>query len=337
MHNLAILVDSILVHHAAFTDATRRIDSCFELAREVTEPVCLALIGESGTGKTRALDACYRKHPAVRLDDGMHVPILRVAAPSKPTVKGLVEVMLEGLNAPDASRGTENQQTRRLKILMRNTGTRMLMIDEFQHFYDKGTQLIMHHVADWLKILVDEIKCVLVVAGLPPCKIVIDQNEQLTRRFRAPIQLPRFSWESVDHRTEFTRILKAFYKVLSGHFDLPQLHAGAMAFRCFCATGGLIGYLAALLQQAVWDAIASERKHITLDDLNLAHERAVWNPRVSGSVPKPFGHEFQTEPTVDLLHQVSQIGTVIGFPDKPRIRCGRRSKQESVAACLVAK
>jgi hypothetical protein len=138
-------------------------------AREASEPICVALIGPSRTGKSRVLDVCERQHPKVRREDGMYVPILRVTTPSKPTVKGLAEVLLEGLGAVDATRGTENERTRRVKYLMRNTETRMLMIDEFQHFFDKGTKLIMHHVADWLKILVDETRCVLVVAGLPSC------------------------------------------------------------------------------------------------------------------------------------------------------------------------
>ena len=73
-----------------------------------------------------------------------------------PTVKSLAGVMLAALNAPDCERGTENEKSRRLRILMRETGTRMVMIDEFQHFYDRGKRQIMLHVADWLKVLIDE-------------------------------------------------------------------------------------------------------------------------------------------------------------------------------------
>ena len=198
MNSLASLVDSTLVSHAPFQAAVREIETCFEFAREASEPICVALIGPSRTGKSRVLDVCERQHPKVRREDGMYVPILRVTTPSKPTVKGLAEVLLEGLGAVDATRGTENERTRRVKYLMRNTETRMLMIDEFQHFFDKGTKLIMHHVADWLKILVDETRCALVVAGLPSCQTVIDSNEQLAGRFHAPILMPRFSWQDLE-------------------------------------------------------------------------------------------------------------------------------------------
>jgi hypothetical protein len=46
----------------------------------------------------------------------------------------------------------------------------MVMIDEFQHLYDRddrGKRQIMLHVADWLKVLIDETRSTLVVAGLP--------------------------------------------------------------------------------------------------------------------------------------------------------------------------
>ena len=101
------------------------------------------------------------------------------------------------------------------------------------------------------------------------------------------------------------------------------------------ATGGLIGYLSAFLQQAVWDAIADNRKRITLDDLNIAHQRSVWDPRSFQTLAGPFGVNFKTEPTVELLHQIDQIGTVVPT-NKPGRNHGRKPT-ESVAACLVAR
>jgi len=70
--------------------------------------------------------------------DGMEIPILYASVPPMPTVKSLAGVMLAALNAPDCERGTENEKSRRLRILMKETGTRVVMIDEFQHFYDRG-------------------------------------------------------------------------------------------------------------------------------------------------------------------------------------------------------
>ena len=344
MNSLVSLVDRTLVSHAPFQAAVREIETCFEFALEASEPICVALIGPSRTGKSRVLDACERQHPKVRREDGMYVPILRVTTPSKPTVKGLAEVLLEGMGAPDATRGTENERTRRVKYLMHNTGTRMLMIDEFQHFFDKGTNLIMHHVADWLKILVDETRCALVVAGLPSCQTVIDSNEQLAGRFHAPILMPRFSWQDLEQREEFIGILQAFHGILRQHFKTPEFQQEAMAFRFYCATGGLIGYLTKILRRSVWHAVAAERNEITLEDLCNAHEKAVWCGRVPQRLPRPFARSFKLIPTVDLLTQVSLIGTVHVPTDesdippaKPARSDRRKPGGESAAAWLVAR
>jgi hypothetical protein len=118
--------------------------------------------------------------------------------------------MLENLGAPDPGHGTENERTRRLKVLMKGAQTRMLMVDELHHFYDKGTKAIIHHVTDWLKILVDDLRCALVVAGLPSSKAVIDQNEQLAGRFQSPVHLSRFLWTKLDDRQDFIGILYEF-------------------------------------------------------------------------------------------------------------------------------
>src|SRR5271167_674214 len=83
--------------NAPFQAAVREIETCFEFALEASEPICVSLIGPSRTGKSRVLDVCEHQHPKVRREAGMYVPILRVTTPSKPTVKGLAEVLLEGL------------------------------------------------------------------------------------------------------------------------------------------------------------------------------------------------------------------------------------------------
>jgi len=62
MNSLASLVDRTLVSHAPFQAAVREIETCFEFALEASEPICVALIGPSRTGKSRVLDVCERQH-----------------------------------------------------------------------------------------------------------------------------------------------------------------------------------------------------------------------------------------------------------------------------------
>ncbi len=336
MADLRNIVDNTLVPHQAFEEATRRIEQCFAYSDNASEPICIALVGESRTGKSRVLEECDDRHPMVRNADGITTPILRVKTPSKPTVKSLAELMLRAMNDPRFDKGTENAKTVRLQTLMKNCGTRMVMIDEFQHFVDKGSQKVMHHVADWLKILVDDSRVALVVAGLPTCQAVLDQNEQLAGRFLSPLFMPRFDWHQEKQREEFEAILGAFYESLSDHFDLPVLDGPEMAFRCYCGTGGLMGYLSKFLRKVIWNAIDCNQKCIRLADLARAHQESVWDKASLPAIPNPFAEEFAIQPTDDLIARIMRIGTAIQTPPETRRKKTSHNSALTVREVLAA-
>ena len=180
------VIESTLVPHTAFADASARLRQCFEYADESPEPICFAIVGESRTGKSRILEEFEREHRPSRTEAGLIVPIVRVSAPSKPSAKSLCEILLRKLGDPKWDTGTENRKTARLEKLLKDCHCQMLMIDEFQHFFDKATHKVFHHVADWLKVLADNTRIALVVTGLESCLPVLLRSEQLSGRFLAP-------------------------------------------------------------------------------------------------------------------------------------------------------
>lgn len=337
MMNLRTIVETTLVPHTAFEEATQRLEQCFSYADGASEPICIAVVGESRTGKSRALEECFSRHPHIRLSEGLRTPILRVKTPSKPTVKSLAELMLRALGDPKAHTGSENTKTARLLTLMFLNGVKMVMIDEFQHFYDKGSHKVMHHVADWLKVLVDDARVALVVAGLPTCRAVIDQNEQLAGRFLSPVFMPRFDWHDTDQREEFVAILGAFEESIGATFDLPDFTGDEMAFRFYCGTGGLIGYLSKFLRQAVWNAIDANSKSIDLSALLHAHSQSVWAKDGPTGLPSPFDRRFTTAVTDDLLARVKTIGTPADEIRIPRNRAARQTGVVGVQSVLTAR
>lgn len=335
-NSAANIVERMVIPHTAFAEARQRIEQCFAFSAAKAEAEGLAIVGESGTGKTSVLKSFLSHHMPTRGQDGMQIPILYASVPPMPTVKSLAGVMLAALNVPDCEQGTENEKSRRLRILMRETETRMVMIDEFQHFYDRGKRQIMLHVADWLKVLIDETRSTLVVAGLPSCRVVINENEQLARRFMASIQLPRFSWTDPDQRGEFISILEEYHAQIARNFNLPVLHSDEMAFRFYLATGGLIGYLSKLLRTTLRNAADCPKPTITLEDLNTAHSQAMWFDATAKEQLRPFAHGFRPAETVEALNCAGQIGTVADPPPSPRRRPVGRRKEESINAALVA-
>lgn len=308
MGSIRNLIEHTLVPHTAFMNASSRIEQCMRYAVDSPEPICLAIVGESRTGKSRVIEEHCAKFPRHRTEEGLIVPILNVMTPSKPTVKGMVEHMLQKMGDPRFDRGTEIAKTIRLKRLMSNAGTIQIVLDEFQHFYDKGLRGVMHHMADWLKILVSDTKVALLVSGLPSCMAVLEQNEQLAGRFFAPVVMPRFDWQNTQHREEFIGILGAFQDSIGLHFDIPRLDHEEVAFRCYCASGGLMGYLINFLRQAVWNAIDANKKIITLDDLMVAHIASVWSSEETPNSLSPFSRKFQVTFSEELLTRAREIG-----------------------------
>lgn len=305
---LANLISSTLIPHTAFEKAAKRILQSCNFGLQSNDPVCLAVVGESRTGKSRLLEECGAAFPSKRTSEGIFMPVVSLSTPSKPTVKGLAADMLRAIGDPRHTEGTEIAKTARLHRLLKEIGSRVLLIDEFQHFHDKGTNEVMHHVADWLKILVDETKIVLIVSGLPSCRQVIDQNEQLSGRFLAPLVMPRFKWDDDDLREEFLAILAAFHEALSPHFDVPDMRSEEIGFRIFCATGGLMGYITRLLRQLVWNAMMEENRVLSLADFAKAHRDCHWE-REGAPMLYSFSPGFRPGPNQELIRQASMLGT----------------------------
>lgn len=329
------IVDTLLIPHGAFDEATTRLGQYLRVVQNGADSIVVPLVGESRTGKSSVLAYTELCYPRRRLDDGMRVPVLRLKTPSKPTVKGLAEQFLLALGDPRFNqRESEIEKTNRLLKQLDACGTRMVMIDEFQHFYDKGTHKIMHHVSDWLKILSDESRLAMVVSGLPTCLAVLQQNEQLAGRCMAKLTMPRFAWEDDSQRDQFIGVLEAFQRGLH-MFDMPRLDTEEMAFRFYIATGGLMGYLAKVLRQATWNAIDAESPVIGLAELSKAYRSAVLSREIS-ALTDPFLPEFESMPPDALMAQARALG--VADPeqdDKPRRR--RQKSKAELSASEVLK
>jgi hypothetical protein len=336
MNDVRKVVDNTLVPHSAFIGTMRRLTQCFDHVQDSGEPIGLAVIGESRTGKSRVLEEFYVKHPRCRTEEGMEIPIIRVKTQSKPTVKSFVELLLHNMGDPRSSTGTENRKTNRLLELMQGASTRMIMVDEFQHFYDKVSHKVMHHVADWLKNVVDEAKVALVVSGIPTCRAVLDQNEQLAGRFLAPAVMPRLLWTADEQREEFFAILAAFHESMSQYFDLPVFDHEETAFRFYCGTGGLIGYLVKMLKQAVWNALDDGARVISFEDLAKAHHMAVWEKQGFGGIA-PFDREVILAPNTRLLSAVRKIGVALDDAEAGRADKGLNKKKWTANEVLSAR
>ena len=329
---LQTTVDQILINHKAFQLAQDRIKLHLNAAQNFKEPICLAVVGESRTGKSRLLGYIAEQFPSIRSEQGMEIPVLSIETPSKPSVKGLVETLLCKIGDPIwAKRGSEIEKTERLYVLLKQTKTHTLVIDEFQHFYDKVSHKVQHYLSDWLKIFVGRSGLTLIVAGLPSSMAVINQNEQLRGRFQAPIHMPRFDWGKADERDEFISCLEAFQSGLP-RYEFPDLSSEEVAFRFYCATGGLIGYVAKILHQACLNAQTDNTVVITMADLGRAYAESVWSDAI---IPQtnPFSVDLGSLPAQVMMDIARHTGT--GTPEVTTARSRKSSGKKPLSGAEV--
>ncbi len=302
-----ISVDEVLVPHKRFDEAYHRVTNQIEASKTYADAIGMALVGESRSGKSRLIEYISQQYPRMDNCEGMVIPLLCIRTPAKPTVKGLVETLLSAIGEPLCfQRGSENEKTERLFSLLKQIKTHTIVIDEFQHFYDKTSHKIQHHLTDWLKIFMDRAGLMIILVGLPTCMGVINQNEQLRGRLLAPVLLHRFDWRNATDRAEFVACLASFADALEG-YDLPDMSSDEMAFRFYCATGGLIGYIVKLLQKACLNADIKQDPVIDLECLAIAYEEAVWVDHVM-EVPNPFAASIKQSNTERMLEAASNIG-----------------------------
>jgi hypothetical protein len=312
---------NVTIPHAASTKVTERIELLAAAKDKREDPYCVALTGPAGAGKTFTLDALYEKNSSYETPEGTVHPWLKVTAPAVPTIKNLAAAIVTALDPGASCRtSTESQITDRITRLLEECQTDVIWIDDFQHLYDRQNEKFFFDASNWLKNLIEtkknnKTKRMLIVSGLDDAMKVINHNTQLRRRFRAKLALPCFSWSDKEQRKEFSACLFGFLEHLKSQFTLRHLDDAAFFFRCYCATGGLIGYLKRLFQEVVLSAYVCKKSAIGIEDFDLAYDLYLCSSQELQNIDyRPFSQEFNPIPTEQLLTLARLIGTP---PDRP--------------------
>lgn len=287
-------------------DAFEAIEECIEDAKHGCDNRGLVILGESGTGKTHVLKKILSGYPEIRTDTGVKKIIVYVRTGSKPTTKGLAEIILHAMGDPRSDKGSVTTKTNRIRKLIKDLGVMLIIVDEFQHFVDKSSAKVQMEVVDWLKVLIEDTGVGLVVAGVPYAEAAIKINDQQTRRFKSPNIMPQYNWNNTSDRSEFRGVLKAFEKTLPG-FCFPDLSSTEMAFRFYCASSGLIGRVANIFKEVISVVLKDgRRKQVCLADLEKAAKRANF------SLPEGFEHVFSKTfnviPSEEVIDEIMQAG-----------------------------
>jgi len=272
--------------------ALSRLEELSDYECDGEEPECLAIIGDTGTGKTTLIENFVHSKPRVEHPEFTEVPVLYVEVPAKCSVKMLAALMLRAMGSPYWNRGDEVERTEQLVTLLKGCRVRMIIVDEVNHLADRGAEKSHYHVGDWIKQLIRLSRLPVVLAGTPAAAILWNTNEQLADRFREQIVLQPLSMEAGRLR-ELRSVLGAFYSLMNGVpcIDITEeAHARSIAF----ATAGRLRDVRRLLVRAVEIAAKQPRLEITRSTLDQAFLQVIY--RDAPDKRNPFSPKFDGLP-----------------------------------------
>ena len=276
------------VQHPEFHRAIREIAHIHRRYQERQLAEGLMIYGQSGAGKTTLIEFYLQQFRPRRVLGMMVIPVLYVITPVAPTIKMLAEAFLIAMGCPASSKGTTAEKLERIISFLETCHVQLIVIDEFQHFFEGRRSANARQVSDWLKNLLSRSGRPVILVGLPKSISVLNENAQLRRRFAAPFYLQPFGYLTAAQQGLFRAVLRGLQRLLP--FPCVDLSTGEMA-RCFYyASMGLIDYVIKILDHVGSRGGSGPGRLITQTDLALAFRRAIWdacpdelNPFVPGA------------------------------------------------------
>jgi len=233
----------------------------------------LAVIGETNNGKTMLLKTFYRRHVPTEEAYLEHptVPILMLQAPPEPNEGRLYADILTSLFSYAGARETADSKLQRIKMLLTNLETRMIILDEFQNTL-AGTGIRLRRFLNGIKYLGNELSIPIIVAGTPETLNVLQSDLQIANRFK-PAFLPKWGFDE-----DYLRLLVTIEPKLCLKQE-SKLHEPLIAKRLHEESEGTIGELMELLQTLAKHAILSGKETITQEMVQRAHLKTLnWKP-----------------------------------------------------------
>ena len=263
-----------VIEHPRFTAVIREIARIHQRGRAAGVAEGMLVVAQTGSGKTTALEYYGAKFPRLIEAGITRVRVLYVETPESPSVKDLAEAILRALGDPAAAKGTTADKTLRIIRFCKECGVELLLIDEFQHFFDGRRKTECGRVSDWLKSLINKVGVPVVLAGLPRAIQVVNINPQLRRRFSTPYYMEPFAFTTKSDQTEFRAVLKSMQARLpTGSVDISEAN---LARRFYFASHGLFDYVVKIIDDAASRGGTGPGGMLSMADYARAFKSAVW-------------------------------------------------------------
>lgn len=286
-----------VVFYPKFETALSLIDDFVAYGVVNDQAPCMLVTGPTGVGKTELVRQHLRQHPPSTDGETDEVPAVFLETPAEVTLKSLAEALLVELGDPAPHRGGQVEKTRRVKDYIKELRVRRIVFDEVQHLTARRTDRGLLAAANWLKHLLNEGCCPILLVGTEEARELLIREPQLARRCFADHPLKPFGLESEEERNNFL----ALVAIMDDLLPMPErgtLLGAEMGVRLHVATLGRFGRLTLLAQKALFKglmegsaAVQERHLHAAYDEWAVLHDR----PRPDGSRPPIAPNPFRKE------------------------------------------
>jgi GTPase SAR1 family protein len=233
----------------------------------------LLIRGPSGAGKSTMIKKLMNDRRSSSADD-REFKTIYMELPSKPTTKSMGESLLEVLGDACAKKHGHSAEFKLLRIigLLRDLGTELLILDEAQHIVDHQRNTL--EASNWIKKLMNHTGLAVILVGMRNTQTLLDNDEQLRRRFSATVDFDRFKIIKAPS-TDFFRLLQTLERSIAVKSISFTTHDIAQRF--YYASYGLIDYLVKVVDRATNLVQKRKLEGITLETLSEAFKDEVWS------------------------------------------------------------
>lgn len=273
-----------VIEHPALMAAKSMILRLVEQSSYLREPVNGVLTGAPGCGKTTVCDlviATLHQEPvSTELGTQVQRTAIYVSVPSPVTIGAVATEILRALGDMRPESGTAAQKTARISHLLKVSGTKVILLDEFQHLFtlSTGTNLIspkVKEVQNWVKALINNSRVPIVLIGMPDCKELVNHDPQLRRRFSRHANLLDLPLRGEDGASPFHSFASSFAdrsQELLMLTALPDIRKGDFGLRLFAATSGNPSQIAMFYREASSGALEHSRSEVCVNDFAVVFD-----------------------------------------------------------------
>ncbi|WP_046866788.1 ATP-binding protein [Microvirga massiliensis] len=270
---LDTLIDSFLLAEDAAGDRSRRVG-------RLREGRALTVMGESGVGKSRALDRHFLKREefAGYGDRNADCILVSVTTPSPCTLRLLGMTVLAALGYEITRELKENVVWDIAHHQLALRGIRFLHIDELQHVLQSRNAVEIKKVQDTLKGLMQhtEWPVWLILSGLPSIGSMLCGDEQVWRRARHVV----FEDLTLERDAALVRRVIAFYGSEKAGLSVESVTNDGFVARLLHAAINRFGIVIEVIQDAIRHALL-----LGSDALGTEHFAAAYAGR-TGCLPE---------------------------------------------------